>query len=122
MNYREAIITAVEIGDKNAGDSPMLPALVESTAQRFNMKEVSGDTAYLSESNVAAIRNVGATPFIAFKSKSVSRKNHSKVWRDMYFYFMWKHEDFLKRYHKRSNVESTFSMMKRKFCDSLRSK
>jgi transposase len=35
---------------------------------------------------------------------------------------MWKHEDFLERYHKRSNVESTFSMMKRKFGDSLRSK
>jgi hypothetical protein len=28
----------------------------------------------------------------------------------------------LQRYHKRSNVESAFSMMKRKFGDSLRSK
>jgi len=28
----------------------------------------------------------------------------------------------LQRYHKRSNVESTFSMIKRKFGDSLRSK
>ena len=30
--------------------------------------------------------------------------------------------DFLERYHKRSNVETTFSMIKRKFGDSLRSK
>jgi transposase len=29
---------------------------------------------------------------------------------------------FLKHYHKRSNAESTFSMMKAKFCDGLRSK
>ena len=28
----------------------------------------------------------------------------------------------MQHYHKRSNVESTFSMMKRKFGDSLRSK
>ena len=34
----------------------------------------------------------------------------------------FKREDFLAHYHKRSNVESTFSMMKRKFGDSLRSK
>jgi len=30
--------------------------------------------------------------------------------------------DFLAHYQKRSNVESTFSMIKRKFGDSLRSK
>jgi hypothetical protein len=31
-------------------------------------------------------------------------------------------EDYLRHYHKRSNVESTFSMVKRKFGDSLWSK
>lgn len=31
-------------------------------------------------------------------------------------------EDFLKHYHRRSNVESTFSAMKRKFGGSVRSK
>jgi hypothetical protein len=31
-------------------------------------------------------------------------------------------DEFLKQYHKRSNVESTFSMVKRKFSDYLRSK
>jgi len=40
----------------------------------------------------------------------------------MYHYFQFKRAEFLQNYHKRSNVESTFSMMKRKFGDSLRSK
>ena len=31
-------------------------------------------------------------------------------------------EEFLSRYHQRSNVESTFSMVKAKFGDSVRSK
>jgi len=35
---------------------------------------------------------------------------------------MYRREEFLAHYHKRSNVESTFSMIKRKFGDSLRSK
>jgi transposase len=37
-------------------------------------------------------------------------------------YFMLNREEFLSRYHLRSNVESTFSMIKRKFGDSVRSK
>ncbi len=35
---------------------------------------------------------------------------------------MFSCSDFLMHYHKRSNVGSTFSMMKHKFRDSLRSK
>lgn len=41
---------------------------------------------------------------------------------DLYHYFRFKRDEFLQHYHKRSNVESTLSMMKRKFGDSLRSK
>ena len=40
----------------------------------------------------------------------------------MYYYFMYKHEDFLNHYHKRSNVETCFHMIKTKFRDNLRSK
>jgi hypothetical protein len=40
----------------------------------------------------------------------------------MYHYFHLHREAFMARYHQRSNVESTFSMVKRKFGDSLRSK
>ena len=36
--------------------------------------------------------------------------------------FKFRRDDFLQHYHKRSNVESTFGMMKRKFGDGLRSK
>ena len=119
------VVTAVEIREKHTADSNMLPPLVETTAQNFDVAEVSADKAYLSAKNIRTIRNVGAMPFIAFKSNSTDRGatgKESKVWREMFHYFMWKKDDFLARYHKRSNVETTFSMMKRKFGDSLRSK
>lgn len=35
---------------------------------------------------------------------------------------MYKHEEFLEHYHKRSNSETCFHMIKTKFGDSLRSK
>ena len=40
----------------------------------------------------------------------------------MFHYFQYRREDFLSHYHKRSNVESVFSMIKAKFRDHVRSK
>jgi len=40
----------------------------------------------------------------------------------MFHYFYLNRDEFLGRYHQRSNVESTFSMVKAKFGDSVRSK
>ena len=40
----------------------------------------------------------------------------------MYHYFMMNREDFMEHYHKRSNVETTFMMVKTKFGDKLKSK
>jgi transposase len=52
----------------------------------------------------------------------VKGEKGSALWQQMFHYFMLKRDEFLEHYHKRSNVESTFSMLKRKFGDSLRSK
>ena len=114
------IVTAVEIQGKHANDSKILPALATATAYNFQMSEVSADKGYASKSNAEAISALGATPFISFASHH--RGNGTGAWRKMYHYFQFKREDFLTHYHKRSNVESTFSMMKRKFGDSVRSK
>jgi transposase len=114
------IVTAVEIEGRHTNDSIVLPALAKSTAKNFQMAEVSADKGYASKSNADAIASLGAVPFIAFASHH--RGNGGGTWEKMYHYFQFKRTDFLAHYHKRSNVESTFSMMKRKFGDGLRSK
>jgi len=40
----------------------------------------------------------------------------------MVHYFQFRRTEFMQHYHERSNVESTFSMMKRRFGEGLRSK
>jgi transposase len=40
----------------------------------------------------------------------------------MYHYYMMNQDRFMERYHRRSNVETTFSMIKGKFGERLRSK
>jgi transposase len=90
------------------------------TAENFVVREVSADKAYASARNYDAIDGHGATPFIAFKANHTGRG--SRLWQRMFHHFSLHREDFLAHYHKRSNVESTFSMIKAKFRDNVRSR
>jgi transposase len=117
------IVTAVEITEKYVGDSPRFKGLVDATARNFVMNEVSADKAYLSADNLKAVVNAQAMPYIPFKANSVTNeKRHTSLWKRMYHYFSYNQERFMASYHKRSNVESTFSMIKAKFGDALRSR
>jgi transposase len=114
------VVTAIEIHGKDAGDAIQLPALVESTAKRFTMKEVSADKGYSGRDCHEAIDRAGATPFIAFKANATGAIGG--LFGKMFHYFNYRRDDFLAHYHRRSNVESTVMMIKTKFGDSLRSK
>jgi transposase len=114
------VVTAVEILEKDASDTKLLPDLVNTTAQHFDMREVSADKGYSSVNNHEVIASHGATPYIAFKS--IHSGAAGGLWEKMFHYFAFNRQAFLGHYHKRSNVESTFSMIKAKFRDHVRSK
>jgi transposase len=114
------VVTAVEIRDKDASDTKLLPDLVNTTATHFDIREVSADKGYSSVNNINVIAEHGATPYIAFKS--IHSGKAGGLWEKMFHYFSFRRDDFLAHYHKRSNVESTFSMIKAKFRDHVRSK
>lgn len=120
IGVKTNIVTAVEIMGRHTADTHMLPALLDTTAQNFQVSEVSADKGYSSARNLEAIAAKGATPYIAFTAQAKGRGKG--MWNQMFHYFMFRKEEFLTHYNKRSNVESAFSMMKRKFGDSLRSK
>ncbi len=115
------IITSVSVTNQYGADSPELKNLVNRTALNFNVKEFSWDKAYLSRGNLEAIRDAGALPLIPFKSNSRSGKN-GLLWRKLYVYFTENPQSFYEKYHRRSNVESVFFMLKQKFGDSLMTK
>ena len=114
------VIAAAKVTAGNDADAPELPALIEATAKRFNVAEVSADKAYLSHKNLAAIEKVGAKPFIPFKINS--QADGSAAWERMHAYFTLNKDVFLRCYHKRSNVETTFFMIKKKFGSAVRAK
>ena len=105
--------------------SPYLAPFVETTARSFEVSEVSGDKAYVSKNNLRAVQDVGAIPYIPFRANSVAwnrKQKHDSLWERMYHYYNFNRSEFLAHYHKRSNVETTFSMVKAKFGTSVRSK
>jgi Transposase DDE domain/SWIM zinc finger len=105
---------------EDTSDSSQFIELVERTAKNFQIDDVSADKAYLAHANLAAVERVGGTPIVPFKSNSTPFG--SPAWERMYHLFALNRPAFLERYHKRSNVESTFSSIKRKFGPGVRSK
>jgi len=116
------IVTSVEVTEPNANDCPQFAGLVKTTGRNFTMAQVSADKAYLSSDNMQVVADHQAQPFIAFKANSTTSKNHSAIWNRMFHFYSYNQSRFMECYHKRSNVETTFHMIKTKFGDRLRSK
>ena len=120
------IVTAVQVSDGYAHDYPFFKGLVDRTANAgFKMREVSADKGYLGADNMLAALQRGAIPYIPFKTNSVPQSIHtpkSQLWTRMYHFYALNRAEFLQHYHKRSNIETTFHMIKSKFGQRLRSR
>jgi transposase len=119
------VVTSIEITDRKAADSPQFKPLIEATARNFRMDEVSADKAYLSTANLRLVTDKRAMPYIPFKANSTASSRSTKqdpMWKWFFHYYMANQERYMQHYHKRSNVETTFSMIKGKFGERLRSK
>ncbi|MGI6589492.1 MAG: transposase [Candidatus Iainarchaeum sp.] len=115
-----AIVTKQE--GRYTGDTSQFRELVKKTAINFTIKEVSADMAYSSRQNLETISELGGMPFIPFKKNTKSKGFGSSTWKNMHYYFKQKPQEFYEHYHKRSNVETTFAMIKQKFSGQLLTK
>ena len=114
------IVTEVRVSGWEAHDTNFFEPLLERTARNFNVEGVSGDKAYLSGPHLHFAMLAGVVPYIPFKSNTVVPALDDKsAWAIMYHYFQANRQEFWDYYHRRSNVESTFNMVKSKFGSSL---
>jgi transposase len=125
------VVTDAVVTDSRHHDSPQFVPLLDRTALNFTMREVSADKAYSSKANLQAVANIGATPYVPFKEiptggvvdpNAPTPAADAPAWDRMYHLFALQRDTFLSHYHVRSNVETTFSMIKRKFGEALKSK
>lgn len=117
---RTHVVTSAEVREKDSADAPQFSPLVKATAVGFKIEQVSADKAYCNLENHEAVAAVGGKPYLAFKSNATGEVGG--LYERMYHEFCLNKEEFLRRYHRRSNAESVFSAIKRVFGDFVRSK
>ena len=127
---RTNVVTAVELSDGHSHDTNYFrPALATTVGNGFTPRDVTADKAYSSKANLQAVADAGAMPYIPFRGQLPALQgvlptmtSTMSAFHRMQHLFVWQRDTFLNHYHQRSNVETVFSMIKRKFGDSLRSK
>ncbi len=118
------IITSIDVTEGAVNDQVMFKPLADDTARNFKIRDFCADKGYLSGEHFAQIKELGGQAFIPFKKNSTGHR--SKTDRGSFkcaFRFFKEHrEEYLSHYHKRSNIESSFSMIKRRFGNNVRCK
>ncbi len=103
------------------GDCPQLPALLARTRAHHDVRELSADKAYSSVDNHEVLDRLDVAAYIPFKDNAVVNPR-SPVWSRHLCEFLLNQDKFLSHYHRRSNVETTFAMIKRKFGSAVASR
>lgn len=112
------VVTFVQPSENPSADRAMLPVVVQGMAARYKAKEISCDKGYLSKLTPGIIASCGAVPYIMFKENSTGTKG-PEAWNRMWHDYSANREEYLRHYHKRSNVESVMQMVKGKFDERL---
>ena len=117
------VVIDARVLEANSADSPQFVPLLRGVIDAgFRPASALADKGYLSRDNYTAAVEMGLETFIPFKSNSIEAGQGSSAWRKAYHLFQANREEFDRRYHLRSNVESTFSAIKRKFGEHVRSR
>lgn len=115
VGVKTNVIASIIISDGTKNDSPYYKKLLDEVAANFEIEEVLADKAYLSRENLQHAADLDIDPFIPFKSNNRPRAKGIPIWNTMYKYFHENPEEFDKHYFLRNNVETTFSMLKKRF-------
>jgi transposase len=123
VGTRTHMVLGVRVTAENCNDYPQFIPLVMRIAELgFAPRVVAADKGYLGRSNLQTCADLGFDPKIPFKAGSRERSKGCPMWWKQYHQFMLHHDDWEADYHARSNVESTFSAIKRKLGEPLLSK
>ena len=91
----------------------------------IDAEHLIADKGYDSFKNRCLVLVKGGIPYIPYREGEKNKPNPSdkgELWKRMYHFYKFNEAEFKQHYHKRSNVETVFSMIKAKFGERLRSK
>jgi len=121
IGTRTNIVCGCDVAYGNESDVSKAPKIIEDVGANFKMKEFSADKAYSAKRIYEILEQFDTMPFIPYKN-NVKRVDGPKTWIRMFSFFKNNNELFMKHYHKRSNVETVFSMVKMRLGEFLKCK
>lgn len=101
-------------------DSPRFRSLLRRVHGRIG--DVCSDSANSCRENASLVARMGGRPFLMPRKNASSKARGHQAWREMMLFRERHPQRFEKRYHKRSNAESTNSSFKGKYGDELYSR
>lgn len=123
IGTRTNIICSCEITPGNFSDVKQMPSLLFKTKDNFTVKEVSADKAYTSKMMFRIMGSLGMLPVIPFKHNAkLAKETDAPLWNEMFLFFKNNQKKFAEKYHRRSNVETVFSMIKVRLGEFLKCK
>ena len=120
IGVKSKIVTAVNL-DKGK-DNLIFREHVAITTKNFQISEWSADGIYWCKENCRTVSSVGGRPFFKVKSSWNGKKSGCLSWKEMNLLSVENNEEYLKHYHKRSNVESANMSKKMLHGDKIYSK
>jgi transposase len=122
IGTKSNILMELDIRTNRGCDNVIFRSHVKRIGKRFDIEDWTGDKYYLSRENCDAVAEIGAFPWFKPKSNTTARAKGSVAWKKMVHTFQDDPDFANKKYHQRSNVESTISAKKRKFGSSVKSR
>jgi transposase len=120
IGVKTHIVLSALITDEHGADyTEFVPLLTRVRNVGHSHSTVVADKAYLGRGNFEGASDLGMEAYIPFKSNSRGLSHGSPIWNRKYHEFMERREEFEEVYHRRSNVEATFSAIKRKLGEPL---
>jgi transposase len=107
-----------------AHDSPFFEQIVSTVCNNgFSINTCLADAGYCSKANYSLCQDLGIkNVFIDFRSNVTGKRPKSQAWRDSFRIYKGEEDIWHENYRFRVLVESTFSVIKRKFLNWLRNK
>ena len=115
------VAAAAEVSEGEHHDSPLLPLLLKTTMQNFDVKELYADRGYLSGPHHVTAEEAGIKFFVPFKVNTTPAHGDD-AWSRAYKFFMYRNDEFRAHYDQRTQAETVFHMNKSKLDPVVKSR
>lgn len=124
VGCKSNVFISAKVTEKNVADVSAFEEVLGDKTKYFELEDFVADKAYSSRKVLNFLNDIGLSPIIPFRKNAVprTRGDDTFIWRRMLYYFREHEEEFNQRYHKRSNVETSFHMIKKRFGNDVKTK